>query len=450
MEELMFADGVFPDFSVLEEVLLPPCFASVQTLSNLGEEWTRLISELQYREQPQGVTEKSGTSKCNSNVRPEARTDKPCHSKSSRGRKRRSSSRVCERKTGKRCQSQGHTNNLHYSEPRMSCKTQVTEQTVLSLLEESVKNIPKFENNEDHTQGGCSTSNDFNRTFFLRHSSKLSHSTSNTTMEILNRINVECNQLTKAEGEEESQHLVQSKVQNGFSQHFEINNNILKLDRHCLSSSSKVQGVETTVHPESVNTTTNSESLFKECHTSTSCKVQNVKNTEDHSQKSTIINGSSDNLGGFQKTPRKQKTPTRSLEKIDPNFQGIEFQMHLCFEEEKCDDFRLIVSSVYSQGRNRRKSTKSRTRIKSTSLSTGSDDDQTQTASTRTKRCASCKTQKTPLWRDAEDGTPLCNACGIRYKKYGMRCGECWNIPKKDGKSCSRYCGCGGVFRALI
>lgn len=31
------------------------------------------------------------------------------------------------------------------------------------------------------------------------------------------------------------------------------------------------------------------------------------------------------------------------------------------------------------------------------------------------KICASCCTTKTPLWRDAEDGTPLCNACGIRW-----------------------------------
>ena len=30
------------------------------------------------------------------------------------------------------------------------------------------------------------------------------------------------------------------------------------------------------------------------------------------------------------------------------------------------------------------------------------------------KTCASCHTRRTPLWRDAEDGTPLCNACGIR------------------------------------
>lgn len=33
------------------------------------------------------------------------------------------------------------------------------------------------------------------------------------------------------------------------------------------------------------------------------------------------------------------------------------------------------------------------------------------------RRCASCRTERTPLWRDAEDGTPLCNACGIRSSK---------------------------------
>lgn len=34
------------------------------------------------------------------------------------------------------------------------------------------------------------------------------------------------------------------------------------------------------------------------------------------------------------------------------------------------------------------------------------------------RRCASCRTQRTPLWRDAEDGTPLCNACGIRSAEW--------------------------------
>ncbi|KAM5172993.1 GATA-type zinc finger protein 1 isoform 2-T2 [Mantella aurantiaca] len=348
-----------------------------------------------------------------------------------------------EGKAEKWCQSQGHTNNLQHSKRRMSCTVQVSERTVLNLMEESVKNIPKFENKDDHAQNGRRMFSNFNRTSVLRNSYRLSQSPSSKAMEILNLINLECNQITKLGPEEERKLLVQSTVQNDCSRRLEINNNILALDRSCLSSISEEQGVETPVDPEWIKTITNREPLCKECHSSTLCKVQNVK-----SQESSIIDGSLENVRCFQKIPRKQKTPMRSVEKTDPNFQGIEFQMHLCFEKEKYDDYRLIVSSFYSRRRNCRKSTKSRPRIKSTSLSSGSDDDQTQTSSI--KRCASCKTQKTPLWRDAEDGTPLCNACGIRYKKYGMRCEQCWNIPKKDGKSCSRYCGCGGMFRPLI
>nr|XP_040146416.1 ferredoxin-2, mitochondrial isoform X8 [Ictidomys tridecemlineatus] len=57
--------------------------------------------------------------------------------------------------------------------------------------------------------------------------------------------------------------------------------------------------------------------------------------------------------------------------------------------------------------------------------------------------CASCRTQRTPLWRDAEDGTPLCNACGIRYKKYGTRCSSCWLVPRKSVQP-KKLCGrCG-------
>ena len=113
--------------------------------------------------------------------------------------------------------------------------------------------------------------------------------------------------------------------------------------------------------------------------------------------------------------------------------------------------------------------------------------------------CASCKTKRTPLWRDAEDGTPLCNACGIRsskwtrgwgwgphlspnlaawgigktptsgnvplswrflgspcllnvgflhphprYKKYGTRCSSCWLVPRKNVQP-KKLCGRCGV-----
>lgn len=61
----------------------------------------------------------------------------------------------------------------------------------------------------------------------------------------------------------------------------------------------------------------------------------------------------------------------------------------------------------------------------------------------KVKTCASCKTKKTPLWRDSEDGTPYCNACGIRYKKYRIRCSNCLYIPRKDEKLGNCCCLCG-------
>ncbi|XP_033927991.1 GATA-type zinc finger protein 1 [Melopsittacus undulatus] len=59
------------------------------------------------------------------------------------------------------------------------------------------------------------------------------------------------------------------------------------------------------------------------------------------------------------------------------------------------------------------------------------------------KCCASCGTQRTLLWRAAEDGTPLCNACGIRYRRYRVRCRRCWNIPGKSRIPHSQCSRCG-------
>ena len=61
----------------------------------------------------------------------------------------------------------------------------------------------------------------------------------------------------------------------------------------------------------------------------------------------------------------------------------------------------------------------------------------------KVKTCASCKTKKTPLWRDSDDGTPYCNACGIRFKKYHVRCSVCFYIPRKDEKVNNSCCLCG-------
>ncbi|XP_072172484.1 uncharacterized protein [Diadema setosum] len=66
------------------------------------------------------------------------------------------------------------------------------------------------------------------------------------------------------------------------------------------------------------------------------------------------------------------------------------------------------------------------------------------------KQCESCKTRCTPLWRDAEDGTPLCNACGIRYKKYRIRCPVCWLIPRKDSKTFPRCARCSVLLKMCL
>jgi hypothetical protein len=55
-------------------------------------------------------------------------------------------------------------------------------------------------------------------------------------------------------------------------------------------------------------------------------------------------------------------------------------------------------------------------------------------------RCASCKTTKTPYWRDSwNQGFILCNACGLRYSKFKRRCGGCNYVPRKEDKT-SRQC----------
>jgi len=59
------------------------------------------------------------------------------------------------------------------------------------------------------------------------------------------------------------------------------------------------------------------------------------------------------------------------------------------------------------------------------------------------KVCASCHTRSTPYWRDGWGGVCLCNACGIRYKKRRIVCGDCSYVPRKEERSgaCPR-CGC--------
>ncbi|XP_049577056.1 GATA-type zinc finger protein 1 [Syngnathus scovelli] len=136
------------------------------------------------------------------------------------------------------------------------------------------------------------------------------------------------------------------------------------------------------------------------------------------------------------KRARKQPNPSRSGDIHDPHFQGVTFRMHAKMNDsgEQC---RLCVTCKYSKKLRKRR----RRRTPSNS------DGESEPTASRGKICASCLTRKTPLWRDAEDGTPLCNACGIRYKKYRVHCVYCWHVPKKTSNSSSTCLKCGNRVR---
>lgn len=56
------------------------------------------------------------------------------------------------------------------------------------------------------------------------------------------------------------------------------------------------------------------------------------------------------------------------------------------------------------------------------------------------KICACCHIQNTPMWREGRHGTRLCNACGIRWQKYGVSCLDCSYVPRKQERlsNCAR------------
>ncbi|XP_049644302.1 GATA-type zinc finger protein 1 [Suncus etruscus] len=134
-----------------------------------------------------------------------------------------------------------------------------------------------------------------------------------------------------------------------------------------------------------------------------------------------------------QRRPRKQSCPKPGAEPEDPQFLGVILRF-----EMKPDASLKIVPS-YSLPCNNSSSSHSPPSDppRSPEINLGSSE------ALVPRSCASCRTQRTPLWRDAEDGTPLCNACGIRYKKYGTRCASCWLVPRKSIQP-ERHCGrCG-------
>ncbi|XP_042341706.1 GATA-type zinc finger protein 1 isoform X2 [Plectropomus leopardus] len=119
------------------------------------------------------------------------------------------------------------------------------------------------------------------------------------------------------------------------------------------------------------------------------------------------------------KTPRKQPHPSRSANIQDPDFQGVTFRMDTELDDNR-EQCRLLITSKYSKElRKSVRKPRPRTRMSQKSLKTSSSDEEGDltTSVSKGKVCASCCTKKTPMWRDAEDGTPLCNACGISLQK---------------------------------
>lgn len=96
-----------------------------------------------------------------------------------------------------------------------------------------------------------------------------------------------------------------------------------------------------------------------------------------------------------------------------------------------------VVSSS-SSGPGRKRSSNSVSSVASNSSTTR----RSRGPSNPNKECASCGTRKTPMWRDDADGVPLCNACGIRFKKNKSKCIQCNYVPRKDDSNqICKQCG---------
>ncbi|XP_077716120.1 GATA-type zinc finger protein 1 isoform X1 [Canis aureus] len=103
-----------------------------------------------------------------------------------------------------------------------------------------------------------------------------------------------------------------------------------------------------------------------------------------------------------RRRPRKQSKPHQGAEKVDPRFEGVTLK----FQIKPDSSLQIIPSYSLACG--------SRAQAPSTGPAGGPEVNSGGAEALGPRCCASCRTQRTPLWRDAEDGTPLCNACGIR------------------------------------
>ena len=69
---------------------------------------------------------------------------------------------------------------------------------------------------------------------------------------------------------------------------------------------------------------------------------------------------------------------------------------------------------------------------------------------TQPKACICCARTNTPLWRDIGAGRPLCNACGIRWNKYGIICNVCNYVPCKQERQYVQCVRCQAVMPEAV
>uniref|UniRef100_A0A8C5LZT8 GATA-type domain-containing protein n=1 Tax=Leptobrachium leishanense TaxID=445787 RepID=A0A8C5LZT8_9ANUR len=475
MEQVLFVDGVYPDFSLLKEVLSPPCLEGPSTAPQVERDET-----LQYLTQPLGGSAgqaPAGSFHSTPNALPaegaQETSSRLQHSDvAARGRSKSHKRSVGEISPNWR-PSRIHIPNLKHPKSKMKYLMQIQQPDIIYFLRESVKRLPKVAKREiqypnslpediGHSRKSCSvydhTCNPYLWHYYKKNRQASSIARSKAclegfdAMELLNLISAKCTHLEKLLRSEEEG--LEDGTESRKNEHSFKGGGVMKKSPHVSDetfiTSSDCQNVENKFVNGGKNPITETETVSKEHGSCIGDKgLEKVKSERRNEHKDAALEkGSPCNsvetqfgvCGCGRKTLRKQKTPVKSVEKHDPSFRGVEFQMYL--QHQKFGNYLLRMTSVY-RGKLKKAYRKSKSRI----TTSGSDEDLFSACGRRTKKCASCKTQKTPLWRDAEDGTPLCNACGIRYKKYGVRCSGCWNIPKKDGKSCSIYCDCGGMYR---
>ncbi|XP_029640407.2 GATA-type zinc finger protein 1-like [Octopus sinensis] len=151
---------------------------------------------------------------------------------------------------------------------------------------------------------------------------------------------------------------------------------------------------------------------------------------------------------------RKSSVPYKSPVRFDPSFRGILFTFHIKLVN---NESQLIIKTLFKNFKKKQLHRREKTVNYHSDTLSGSEMENSpksiskhiriESCENHIKVCKSCNTRKTPLWRDAEDGTPLCNACGIRYKKYRIRCSKCWHIPKKDDKTYPKCVRCNSMLR---